>query len=172
MPGGLVTTALRPSVTIEVQPLRAGVDSLRVTLDYAIRVGNAGQAPAFAVAIESWLFGAGSNPQAELDELLALPAGEPQMPPFDLPPSAAADLAGQSVAPRESLAVITAGDRKMFVPMLAVRAHYFDRRGKQHVAVAAFLIGAERAGQERLAPLALDRGSRAYDRLSARVFGA
>lgn len=169
-PGGLITTALRPAVAIGIQPVRASVDSLRVTLDYVLHIGNTGQAPALGVSVETWLFGAGSNPQAELDQLFAQPPGQLQLPPFDLMASAQGDLAGQSIAPREALATINAGERRMFVPMLAVRALYTDRRGKQQGIVAAFLVGAERDGQDRLAPLALDRGSRAYERLAARPF--
>lgn len=167
-----MTSTLRPAVAIDIQPVRAAIDSLRVTLDYVLHIANTGQAPAFGVSIETWLFGAGSNPEAELNAILSQPPSQPQLPPFDLLPSAQGDLGGQALAPRETLAVITAGERRMFVPMLAVRALYFDRRGQQHIVAAAFLIGAEREGQDRLAPLALDRGTRVYERLATRPFGS
>lgn len=168
--GGLVTVALKPELTVEVRPLVAGIDTLRATLDFEVTVRNDGRAPAHEVAVETWLFAASSDTRADLERLFAEPAGQALVQPFDMPPSATVDLPGQAAVAREQLAMITAGERKLFVPMLAVRATYRDRRGAPSVLSEAFMIGVERPGQDRLAPLALDRGARRYDRLVGRRF--
>ena len=71
---------------------------------------------------------------------------------------------------RKTVGVIEAGDRRLFVPVLAVRVRYANGRGEPLRETAAFMIGVERPGQDRLAPLPLDRGDRTIDRLAIRVF--
>lgn len=170
-PGGLITSSLKPEVQLALQPLRGGVDTLRATLEYQLQVINTGRGAARGVAVEAWLLSAGHETAGDLQHLFASQAGELMLPPFDLPASGAIDLSGVAKAPRDVLATITAGERRMFVPILATRVRFADARGTETVLTAAFLIGLERDGQERLAPLPLDRGSRMHDRLAARPYG-
>lgn len=171
-PGGFITTALRPELAFELLPLAAGIDALRASIDFQLTVGNIGRASAHDVTVATWLIGAGRDPRADLVPVFAQAGGAPLLAPFVLPAAAKADLTSQALAPREALAVITAGERQLFVPLLAVRATWRDGRGQLGTTTAAFLIGVPRAGQERLAPLALDRGSRGYARLEARRLDA
>lgn len=168
--GGLVTSALTPDLRVALVPLRGGTDTLRATLEYELQITNAGRGSARFVTVESWLTSAGHDTAADLAALFASPAGQPMLAPFDLLASAAIDLAGVGVAPRDVLATITAGERRMFVPVLAVRIGFLDGRGSPRTTTAAFLVGIARDGQERLAPLPLDRGARMYDRLATRPF--
>lgn len=170
MPGGLVTSALRPALEFDFVPVSAAVDTLRVTADFQLSLRNTGRAPAYDVQVEAWLFGAGSDPGADIAAALAQPPGELFVPPFVLPAAANADLTGQSVAPRDAMPTITAGERKLVVPMVVVRAMYLDQKGQAGTVGAAFLIGSSRPGQDRLAPLALDRGTREFRALAARRF--
>ena len=167
-PGGFITTALRPELAFELLPLAAGIDALRASLDFQLTVGNVGRASAHDVTVEAWLIGAGRDPRAELVPVFAQASGIPLLAPFVLPAAAKADLTSQALASRDLLAVITAGERQLFVPLLAVRASWRDGRGQLGTTTAAFLIGVPRVGQERLAPLALDRGSRGYRQLATR----
>lgn len=167
-PGGLITTALRPEILFEIRPVRAGIDSLRASLDFELVVGNAGRAAAGNIVIEAWLTAADNRPEAIVAELIAQPLGAPMVAPFTLPPSGQVDLAGHATAARDTLATISAGERRLFVPMLVVRAVFADHRGADMVASHACLVGVERPGQARLAPLALDRGARTYEQLAAR----
>lgn len=168
--GGLVTSALTPDLRVALVPLRGGTDTLRATLEYELQITNAGRGSARSVTVESWLTSAGHDTAADLAGLFASPAGQPMLAPFDLLASAAIDLSGVGVAPRDTLATITAGERRMFVPVLAVRIGFLDGRGSPRATTAAFLVGIARDGQERLAPLPLDRGARMYDRLATRPF--
>lgn len=170
--GGLVTSVLAPELRITVTPFRAGADTLRASLEYEVRLDNIGRGTARDISVQTWMIGAGNHTAEDLITLFTSPAGIPMLDPFDLPASAAIDLAGVATVPREMLSTINAGDRRMFVPLLAVRASYRDGRGSPQSVNAAFLVGIERDGQARLAPLPLDRGARMYDRLAARPYGA
>lgn len=169
-PGGLVTTALKPEVTFELIPIRAGIDTLRATLEFSLTIGNRGRAPAHDAMVEAWLLAADRDPRGVIAQLLARDAGETILPPFTLPAGAAIDVSGQVATPRDQLATITAGERKLFVPMLVVRALWHDGRGRRDGAGAAFMVGVPRQGQDRLAPLPLDRGARGYTTLAALRF--
>lgn len=169
-PGGLVTSSLRPELVFELTPVRAGIDTLRASLDFTLAVGNAGRSAAQDLHIETWLLAADRDPRAVIERLLAREPGEPMLAPFALPPGAAIDLSGQTVTPREGLATITAGERRLFVPMLVVRALWQDGRGGRDGSGAAFMVGVPREGQDRLAPLPLDRGARGYTTLAALRF--
>lgn len=169
-PTGLVTSSLKPEIQLSLIPARGGVDTLRATLEFQLHLANAGRGAARAVAVEAWLISASHQTEAELATLFSRPPGEPMLPPFDLPASAAIDLTGLVTAPRDALATITAGERRMFVPVLAVRVEFADGRGLASTTTGAFLVGVERAGQARLAPLPLDRGARMHERLAARPY--
>lgn len=169
-PGGLVTSSLKPTIGVELLPQRAGVDTLRATVEYEVQIANTGRSAAHEVTVHSWLLSAGHELVADLARLFGARAGEPMLPPFDLPAGGVIDLNGLGNAPRDTLATITAGERRSFVPVLAVRIGYRDGRGTPNVMTAAFLIGLARAGQELLAPLPLDRGSRMHDQLAVRRY--
>lgn len=171
-PGGLVTTAFRPELEFRLIPVRAGIDTLRATLEFSLTVVNTGRGAAHDVQVEAWLLAADRDPRGLIAELLAQDPGQPFVQPFALPPTAAVDLPGQATAPREQLATITAGERKLFVPMLVVRAIWHDGRGRPDGTGAAFMVGVPRQGQDRLAPLPLDRGARGYTTLAALRFDA
>lgn len=169
--GGLITSSLAPDLRLALAPLRGGVDTLRATLEYELQVGNAGRGLARAVAVEAWLISASHNTAADLATLFNSPVGVPMLEPFDLSPNGAIDLTGVTELPREMIATISAGDRRMFVPVLAVRAGFIDGRGAAQVLTRAFLVGMRRDGQDRLAPLPLDRGARMHEFLAARPYG-
>lgn len=166
-PRGLVTSSMKPDVRIGLVPLRGGVDTLRATLEYQIQLSNIGRGMARSVAVEAWLLSAGHGIADDLQQLFTGPTGQLMLTPFDLPPTAAIDLPGIATAPREVLTTINAGERRMFVPVVAVRVRFGET-----VLNAAFLVGIERPGQDRLAPLPLDRGTRMHDTLAARPYGA
>ncbi len=169
--GGLITSSSKPVLEFALQPTQAGIDTLRVSLDYALTVANTGRGAAYEVAVEAWLISASREQDAELAQLFTSAPGAPLMTPFTLIASAQAELTGQAVASRDHIAVITAGERKSYVPVLAVRASYRHGRDGAGVANAAFLVGIPREGQTLLAPIALDRGARRHDRLEARRYG-
>lgn len=169
--GGLITSSLAPELRLALTPLRGGVDTLRATLEYELQVGNAGRGLARAVAVEAWLISASHNTAADLDTLFSSPVGAPMLEPFDLAPNGAIDLGGVVELPREMIATISAGERRMFVPVLAVRVGFTDGRGTAQLLTRAFLVGMRRDGQDRLAPLPLDRGARMNEDLAARPYG-
>lgn len=170
LPGGLITSSLKPALSFDLRPRQGAVDALRATVDYELVIRNTGRGPANDVVVEVWLLSGSAQQDDDLAYVLALDPGEPALPPFRLMADAAVDLSGQVVAPRETLAIITAGERTMFVPLIAIRAHYRDTRGTVQSASAAFMVGIDRPGSDRLAPLPLDRGAQVSDRLAARRY--
>ncbi|MGJ3625791.1 hypothetical protein AB5I41_29830 [Sphingomonas sp. MMS24-JH45] len=69
--------------------------------------------------------------------------------------------------PRGDIAVVTVGERPMFVPVAAVGVRYRSGEVAGQTA-AAFAIGVEREGAAKLAPFWLDAPARMHDTVAAR----
>ena len=71
--GEIISSRLRPSLEIGVQPLRCVVDDSEVTIEFELDLFNAGSAPARAVLAEATLFNPGATQEQELSGLLRQP---------------------------------------------------------------------------------------------------
>jgi hypothetical protein len=160
-----VSTRLRPTLEILVQPLRCVVDDERVVLEFEIEIFNSGTAPARSVLAEASLFNAGTNQEQELARFFAKPTGQGE-PIEVIPPMKRMNFVNQVVAPRGAIQEYELGGRKVFVPVLAFNALYVWSGGDAQTS-AAFLIGRERGG-EKLGPLTLDGGPREIGKLAGR----
>jgi len=163
-PSGIVASRLRPSLELGVQPLRCTVEDSEVTIEFEIELFNAGTAPARAVLAEASLLNAGATQDQELAAFFANPVGVGER--LDaIPPMRRINLTSRVVAPRGSIQEYELAGRKAFVPVIAFNALYEWSGGKAQTS-AAYLVGRDTRG-EKLGPLHLDQGSRAFTALAA-----
>lgn len=168
IPGGIVSTGLRPWIDVELTPDRALLDDGGVAIAFEVTLFNSGSAAARDVVIEARLLNAGARQDAELSAFFTDPAtaGDPipQIAPYArIPLRSAVRLTRAEVREYEI------EGRKLFVPMVAISVRYRWSSGAGHSAVG-FLVGQGAEGQEKLAPLRLDRGSRSWKGLGARRY--
>ena len=164
-PVGIVSSRLRPSLEIGVQPLRCVVDDSQVTIEFEIDLFNAGSAPARAVMAEAPLFNPGAMQEQELSAFFSNPVGAGNR--LDaIPPLKHITLTSQVVAPRAAIQEYELAGGMSFVPVIAFNALYEWSGGKGQTS-AAYLVGRETAG-DKLGPVRLDQGAREVHRLGAR----
>ena len=168
-PKGIVSTRLRPTVEISVQPLRCVVDDERVVIECELELFNSGAAPARALIAEASLFNAGATQDHDLAAFFAHPVGAGER--LDaLPPMQRVTFTSQVVAPRAAMQEYELAGRKALVPVLAFNALY-EWSGKQAQTSAAYLVGRETNG-DKLGPLGLKDGAHEFRKLGARVLPA
>jgi hypothetical protein len=162
---GIVSTRLRPSIEIAVQPLRCVVEDERVVLEFELELYNSGTAPARAVLAEASLFNAGASQDQEIARFFANPVGQGER--LDaIPPMKRMNFVNQVVAPRTGIQEYELGGRKVFVPVIAFNALYLWSGGHAQTS-AAYLVGRDTKG-DKLGPLSLESGPRQIVRLAAR----
>jgi hypothetical protein len=142
---------------------RAGVNLVTATADVTVTVRNASDVPATGIALEVRLLSAQPGQDAVIAALFSGPVDRPAVARFDLAPGETKRVRTVATMPRDAITVLTAGDRPMFVPVVAIRAVH---AGGQTTSVHA--IGIERAGQAKLGPFWLDVPSRMYDAIGVR----
>ena len=164
-PKGIVSTRLRPTVELSVQPLRCVIDEERVVIECELELFNTGAAPARAVIAEASLFNAGATQDQDLAAFFASPVGAGER--LDaLPPMQRVTFTSQVVAPRAAMQEYELAGRKALVPVLAFNALY-EWSGGQAQTSAAYLVGRETSG-DKLGPLGLKDGAHEFRQLAAR----
>ena len=152
-----------------MQPLRCLVEDSQVTIEFELELFNTGTAPARAVLAEASLLNAGATQDQALTAFFENPVGAGQR--LDaIPPMKRINLTSRVVAPRASIQEYELAGQKAFVPVLAFNALYEWSGGKAQTS-AAYLVGRE-TRSDKLGPLRLDRGSRAFSSLAARELPA
>jgi hypothetical protein len=166
---GLVSSRLRPSLEIAVQPLRCHADADQVVLEFELELFNAGAAPARAVLAEASLLNASATQDDQLAKFFANPIGEGER--LDLiPPMKRVSFTSRVVAPRSSILEYELGGRKAFVPVIAFNALYRWSGGEAQTS-AAYVVGRDTNG-DKLGPLRFDERRGDVGRLSARLIPA
>ena len=168
IPGGIVSTGLRPWIDVELIPDRALLDDGGVAIAFEVTLFNSGSAAARDVVIEARLLNAGAQQDAELSAFFTDPAtaGDP-IP--QIAPYARIPLRSAVRLTRAEIREYDIEGRKLFMPLVAISVRYRWSSGDGHSA-AGFLVGQGKAGQEKLAPLRLDRGARSWKGLGARRY--
>lgn len=166
IPGGVVSTGLRPSIEIALQPLRCIVDETRVTFEFEIDLFNAGNAPARGVLVEASMFNAGPTQEKDLGAFFARPEGEGERIAA-IPPLQRMTLRSQVVAPRDTVQVLEIGERQVCIPLIAFNALYRWSAGEGQTS-AAYLLGRDMKGK-KMAPFRLDLGPRVFRAVGARL---
>ncbi len=147
---------IRPAVELDFIVQRAGIRDGHAAVEFGIAIRNTGQATARAVRIQVRLTTAGPGQDAALAALHAQPIDRPMVAPFALEPGADAEFSATAVLPADQINRLSMAGRPMFVPVIVLAASYrWDGGGVAELGVD-YLLGVERPGQARLAPLWLD----------------
>ena len=162
---GVVTTRLRPSLELAVQPLRCTVDEDRVAIDFELELFNHGSGPARGVLVDAKMFNASADQDQQIGAFFANPTGQGERLPV-IEPMKRLSFASQILIPLEQLQLYDAGGRSVFVPLLAFNA-LFRWSGGDGQTSAAYLLGRSAEG-EKMAPFRLDLGPRVFRGLEAR----
>lgn len=158
----------RPWIDLAIVPRRAGLNLVTATADVGLMLRNVGETAARNVRIDVRLLSAKAGQEGELGALFAALIGRPVTPPFDLAPGAEKTTRALATLLRGDIAVLTAAGRPMFVPIVAVNVLYDRGDGGTGQTAAAFAIGIERTGSERLAPFWLDQPNAMHEALGQR----
>jgi hypothetical protein len=136
-------------------------------LTFDLIVTNRGSAPARDVLIEAKLINANPQVDAAVGRFFSKPAGAGDRLPT-IPPMSHVSIRTQLGAVAADLAPLIIEGRKLFVPVIALNAHY--RWGGDELKVSSsFLVGRGDAERGKLAPFRLDRGARSWSGLAARL---
>ena len=108
------------------------------------------------------------------------PVGRPTTPPFALAAGESRTIRVVSATPRDAIHTLTAANRPMFVPIVAVNARYAGEglggglggELADGQTARAWAIGIERVDSAKLAPFWLDGPARMYDSIAARPHAA
>lgn len=166
---GIVSTRLRPTLEISVQPLRCVVDDQQIAIDFELELFNAGAAPARDVFAEARLLSAGAQQDQELAAFFTDPVVQGE-PVDGIPPMKRMTFTTQVVAPRAALHEYDLGGGKALVPVLAFNSLYRWSGGEAQSS-AAFLIG-RNTKSEKLGPFGLNGSPREFRALAARALPA
>ncbi len=167
VPGGIVSTGLRPWIDIELTPDRALLDAQGTAIAFELTLFNSGSAAARDVIVEARLLNAGARQDVELSAFFAeISPGDP-IP--QIAPYARIPLRSAVRLTRDDIREYEIEGRKLFVPLLAVNVRYRWSSGEGQSAVG-FLIGQGGEGKDKLAPLRLDKGDRSWNGLGVRRY--
>ena len=165
MPAGIVSTRLRPWLDVTFVPVACRIDEQTIGFDFDVEVYNSGSAAARDTRIEATLFNAGANQEQAIAAFMSRPTmeGEALAP---IGPLQRMSVRLSLEASRASIEQFETGGRQFFVPVIAFNASYRWSSGAGQTSGSA-LLGRE-SGAERLAPLRVDLGNRAFAGLGAR----
>lgn len=168
VPGGIVSTGLRPWLDIELSPDRALLDENGAAIAFEVTLFNSGSAAARDVIVEAMLLNAGASQDIELSEFFTSPARSgdpiPQIEPYArIPLRSAVRIA------RADIREYAIEGRKLFVPLVALSVRYRWSSGEAQSATG-FLVGQAGDGKDKLAPFRLDRGARSWKGLGVRRY--
>jgi hypothetical protein len=167
-PDGIIASRLKPELTFELEPVRAQSDAAEgAALTFDLIITNRGSAPARDVLIEAQLINANPQVDAAVGRFFSKSAGAGDRLPV-IPPMSHVSIRTQLGALAADLAPLIVEGRKLFVPVIALNAHY--RWGGDELKVSSsFLVGRGDAEGGKLAPFRLDRGARSWSGLAARL---
>ena len=164
-PVGIVSTRLRPTLDIRFAPTRLAVEDNRVTLEFDVVVVNSGSGPARDVLLEAAMFSAGPDQDREIESFQQRPRGEGERVPLIAPLNSMAFTSAVNL-PRDRVRQFRAGDRTVFVPLIAFNLLYRSS-GEEAQTSTSYLVGIDTRG-EKLAPFRIDQGPRLFTDLAAR----
>jgi hypothetical protein len=165
VPGGVVSTRLRPWLEIEFKPDRAVVDDNRAAVAFEISVLNSGSVPARDVLLEASLFNAGPMQDQQIKLFFDNPVAKGDRIPV-IPPLQRVTVNTAVFLARDQVRPIEIEGRPLFVPMVAFNALYRWSGGEGQTS-ASYLVGKQTKG-DKLAPFRLDLGPRIFRGLEGR----
>jgi hypothetical protein len=165
-PIGIVSTRLRPWVDIAFVPLGCIVDDERVTIEFDVQLHNSGSGLARDILVEASMFNAGPTQDQDIGRFFADPVGQGERIEV-LPPLQSVTIRTSLVAPRVNIQLFELAGRHVFVPLVAFNVLYRWSGGRGQTSLG-YLLGRETKG-EKLGPLRLDLGPRAFTKLGIRA---
>lgn len=158
----------RPRLSVALTPHRAGLNLLSALVEVEVEVRNEGESVASDVRVSLHLLGASAGQDDALGDIFAAAPASPATPPFVLPPGERCAVRATLSVSRAAIVPLAAGDRQIYVPVVAVDVRYgLPDRGQGQTA-AAYMIGATRPDSDKLAPFWLDAAPRTLDDVAAR----
>ncbi|GAA4023168.1 hypothetical protein GCM10022280_24840 [Sphingomonas swuensis] len=154
--GGIVSTRLRPWIDLDLAVSEILLDETQVIIRIAIVLANGGTAAARDVIVEALPLNAGDNQAAELAAYFER-AASTDSGLAELPRGAATELTHEIRINRASIREYEAQGRRLFVPIIAFNVSYRWGGGTGRTG-SAFLVGHQKPGSDRLAPLVLQPG--------------
>jgi len=165
-PVGVVSSRLRPWVEIAFAPLACTVDDDRITVDFEVQLTNTGTAPAREILVEASMFNAGATQDQDIGAFFANPVGQGERIQV-IAPLQNISIRTSLVAPRQNIQEFELGGKKVFVPLVAFNALYRQGSGSGQTS-AAYLLGRD-TKSDKLGPLRIDLGARAFTSLGSRA---
>jgi hypothetical protein len=165
---GLVTSALRPWIELDLEPSQALVTDEQAAIAFDVTLFNSGSAPARDVAVEARLINAGEQQDVELSRFYTSDSDAKDKIPA-VAPLSRITLKSAVRLPRSAVQEYEVEGRKLFIPMVAVNSRYRWSSGEGQSA-ASFLVGPAANDSGKLAPLRLDQGKRGWRSLAARRY--
>ena len=159
----------RATLDLECIAKRAGTNLSSAAIEYSLVVTNRGTAAATGIRLDVRFLSAGAQQDALLAALFSTPIANPITAPFDLPVAGAVELGGMALHPKETLEVMEAGGKQLFVPVLAVNLRY-DWDGGSGQTARSYVIGIDRGGDSKLQPFRVDSAARMYQNVSALAY--
>jgi hypothetical protein len=166
VPGGVVSTRLRPWLEIALQPLRCIVEETRITFEFELELFNSGNAPARDVLVEASVFNAGPTQEQDIGAFFAQPHAQGERTDA-IPPLQRMTLRSQVVAPRENVQVLAIAERQVFIPLIAFNALYRWSAAEGQTS-ASYLLGRD-TKSAKMSPFRLDLGPRIFRGVGARL---
>ena len=161
--GSIVSTRLKPQLSVQFQPDRAVISDSDVMLQFDVVVTNSGSAPARDVLVEARMICAHSGQDSEIAAFFQQPVGKGDRIAAVQPLGRLA-LKSAVKLPLSQVRSFEVEGRTLFVPLVAFNILY----GGGLQTSASFLVGRGTEEDEKLAPFRLDLGPRIFRGLSAR----
>ena len=158
-------------LALALRPVRAGLNLISATAECEVTVANIGDGLVGEVRVALELMSAREGQGDGLAAFFAQPVGRPAVPAFTLQPGEERSFRTVAALWHDAIHPLDAGGRPMFVPLLALSAHY-QSAGETRRIGQAFAVGVERADSAKLGPFWLDTPPRLYDTVAARAHGA
>jgi hypothetical protein len=152
-------------------PMAMGTEGDKAVVRFELGAGNPTDMAVPELRFAAGLFGASPQQDAEIERFFAEMPPHAQLQPFPVAAGESRKVEATVSLPLDNLPVLTAGERRFFVPVMAIDARYRWADGREARTRVAFVVGRQIQGSDKLAPVFLDRGDRMVDRLEARVHG-
>jgi hypothetical protein len=151
--GGVVSSRLRGWLAIELLVREVLLDAEEARLRIDLVISNGGSGLARDIALEALTLNGGEQQGAEIATFFKRPA-TPSVALPELGPLSDITISHELRMPRSAIRAYEVQGRTLFVPVIAVNAAYRTASGEGRTG-AAFLVGRDVPGSEKLAPLLL-----------------
>ena len=152
-------------------PMAMGTDGDKAVVRFELGASNPADVAVPELRFAAGLFGASPQQDAEIERFFAEMPSHSQLQPFAVAANESRKVEATVSLPLANLPVLSAGERRFFVPVMAIDARYRWADGREARTRVAFVVGRQIQGSDKLAPVFLDRGDRMVDRLEARLHG-